>query len=76
MVMKMGNKGSLEIKILNWGFFYQLSNCVFFFVKNNTIEKWIVLKLSEKYWWNFPSMILFVIDMMNNVHSLPMILPM
>jgi len=45
-------------------------------VINNAFGKWIVPKLSVKYQRKLPLVILFVIDMMNSVHSLPTILSM
>jgi len=38
---------------------------------NSAIGKWTVLELSGKYRRKIPSVIPFVIDMMNSVHSLP-----
>jgi len=43
---------------------------------NSAIEKWKVLELSEKYRHNFLSVIPFIIDMINSVHSLLTNLPM
>ena len=42
---------------------------------NSAIGRWIVLELSGKYRRKIPSVIPFVIDMINSVHSLPTDLP-
>ena len=39
---------------------------------NSAIGKWTVLELSGKYQRKIPSVILFLINMINSVHSLPM----